>query len=220
MELPADAPQLPKTHRGHLARFGHEWRAFLAAAHTLCGLDTAGLEEAWRFVFHLDSLRGLRLDFISASAGHERALALALARFRLPGLRARWERLLRLSHYTSLQQVLPWAWEINPAPVPPGAVIHGLDLCQWSDLPRWHGRRAFLLLGRDFPPGGLRLDANVSVESWRAAIAQAAPSVPEPPLLVEISARQGAVVEAVYRDLENRIELGGFTEKTLDDIAA
>lgn len=60
----------------------------------------------------------------------------------LPALRTFWCRELRGSHFTGLKTMVPPAWIRDPAPVPPGAVIHGLGVTGWDDLdqPEGHGR--------------------------------------------------------------------------------
>lgn len=57
-----------------------------------------------------------------------------LALLRLRPLREFWERELRRSAVESLLEVLAKAWLLDPAPLPPGAVIPGLELASWSDL--------------------------------------------------------------------------------------
>jgi hypothetical protein len=53
----------------------------------------------------------------------------------LPALRSFWSRELRLNHFEALRAVVPKAWVLDDAMVPPGAVIHGLDLVSWDQLP-------------------------------------------------------------------------------------
>ena len=54
----------------------------------------------------------------------------------LPALRDLWTAELRASHYTHLLQMIPPAWCMDPAPLPPGTVIAGLDIISWAELPR------------------------------------------------------------------------------------
>ncbi len=56
------------------------------------------------------------------------------ALLRLPALRGLWGADLRASHLEHLWKVLPGAWLLDDAPVPPGAVIGGLGIPAWPDL--------------------------------------------------------------------------------------
>lgn len=57
------------------------------------------------------------------------------ALLRLPALRDMWAADIRGSHLRHLWQVAPQAWLLDPTPVPPGAVISGLDIPSWEALP-------------------------------------------------------------------------------------
>ncbi|MCB1277394.1 hypothetical protein [Prosthecobacter sp.] len=50
----------------------------------------------------------------------------------LPALRSFWSRELRLQHFNALQAMVPKAWMLDDATIPPGAVIHGLGLSSWE----------------------------------------------------------------------------------------
>lgn len=54
----------------------------------------------------------------------------------LPALRDFWTAELRASHYAHLLQIIPQAWCMDPAPLPPGTVIAGLGITGWEELPR------------------------------------------------------------------------------------
>lgn len=60
----------------------------------------------------------------------------ALLLLHLPVLRDFWRKELRAARYERLKRVLPKVWAKDPAPLPPGAVIAGLDIASWEDLPR------------------------------------------------------------------------------------
>ncbi|MCB1210563.1 MAG: hypothetical protein KDK97_14630 [Verrucomicrobiales bacterium] len=54
----------------------------------------------------------------------------------LPGLRSWWTPVLRSTHFESLRALVPNAWTVEDAKLPPGSVIVGLDIPDWSHLPR------------------------------------------------------------------------------------
>ena len=63
----------------------------------------------------------------------------------LPALRDFWTAELRASHYAHLLQMIPPAWCMDPAPLPPGSVIAGLGISSWAELPRLEASgRSFL----------------------------------------------------------------------------
>lgn len=89
------------------------------------------------------------------------------ALLRLPALRDFWIAELRASHHAHLLHIVPQAWLLDPAPLPPGAVIAGLELADWRHLP--HRRSP----GDDFQlqrPGfeTVHLSAEVAPPAWLA----------------------------------------------------
>lgn len=67
------------------------------------------------------------------------ASSLEHAILHLPALRSFWSQEMRLQHFLALRALVPKAWVLDDAMVPPGAVIHDLDLVSWEQLPL--GRR-------------------------------------------------------------------------------
>lgn len=65
----------------------------------------------------------------------------------LPALRPFWAGALRASHLQHLRQVLPQAWFLDPAPLPPGSVIAGLGVPTWAQALQLPGR-SFTLHGQ------------------------------------------------------------------------
>lgn len=58
----------------------------------------------------------------------------------LPALRGFWRQELRPKHFLALKSMVPKAWVKDEAPVPPGAVIHGLGIPSWDHLQRLDAR--------------------------------------------------------------------------------
>lgn len=54
----------------------------------------------------------------------------------LPALRAFWRQELRQEHFEALKSIVPLAWLMDAAAVPPGAVIHSLGIQSWQE---WDG---------------------------------------------------------------------------------
>jgi hypothetical protein len=89
---------------------------------------TAPLVDAWNR-FHPDGQ--LPADAAIAAPPALRA-AVWPALLRLRPLRDFWERALRRDALEALMQILPDAWLLDPAPLPPGAVIPRLELASWE----------------------------------------------------------------------------------------
>ena len=56
------------------------------------------------------------------------------ALLRVPALRSVWLHDLRASHFEHLLHLLPQVWVMDPTPIPPGAVIPGLEIPAWPEL--------------------------------------------------------------------------------------
>jgi len=86
--------------------------------------------DAFRLVFSLAPGRvwfsGGEGEFVASLA--ERAL------LHLPALRPFWRKELRQAHFEALKRAVPPAWFMDEASVPPGAVIHGLDVVSYGRL--------------------------------------------------------------------------------------
>jgi hypothetical protein len=62
--------------------------------------------------------------------------AVTLMLLHLPALRSFWKTSMRASRLRRLQKVLPKAWPLDSASVPAGAVISGLGITSWTQLPQ------------------------------------------------------------------------------------
>ncbi|MGV3661938.1 MAG: hypothetical protein ACO1TE_17250 [Prosthecobacter sp.] len=90
-------------------------------------------DEGFQITF---GLLGNKLWWCDGLAG--RPLEQAL--LHLPALRGFWRQELRLTHFEALKTIVPRAWVKDETAVPPGAVIHGLDIPAWDHLQRLEAR--------------------------------------------------------------------------------
>lgn len=81
------------------------------------------------------------------------------ALLRLPALRGYWVAELRASHYEHLLRLSRRAWLVDETPLPPGSVIAGLGIPDWSHLPRLAGQ------GRHFTRHELENGDHVLIET-------------------------------------------------------
>lgn len=76
--------------------------------------------------------------------GGDGALAISTlehALLHLPALRPFWRQELRQRHFDALRSLVPQAWLLDPAQIPPGAVIQGLGTPSWEQPgPEWEVR--------------------------------------------------------------------------------
>ena len=66
--------------------------------------------------------------------------ALEHALLHLPALRSFWSQELRQQHFDALRALVPQAWLLDAASVPPGAVIQGLGTVSWEQTQRTLGQ--------------------------------------------------------------------------------
>lgn len=149
MPLPEDHPL-----RKDLPPLGHETALWLRAMRLLrLRLDKGRLPaplaaflERWmpraEPQAELPASFKIRLEASLLASGADPALADARwhALLRLPGLRAFWMAELRASHYGHLLRMCRRAWLMDETPLPPGSVIAGLGIPDWSHLPRLAGQ--------------------------------------------------------------------------------
>jgi hypothetical protein len=109
----------------------------------------------------------------------EEKLALALFRHHL--LRDYWREALGGRHFQVLDRLIPASWIVDPAPLPPGAVLDGptvggRPLAQWADLAAASQKERDLILkisGYHETAWGARsvvLGSDCSREEWQAGI--------------------------------------------------
>jgi hypothetical protein len=215
-EIPAT---LPRATQAVLARLGHEWRLFLTSARTIgkelskdpAGTAVQGREdpatlEAGMLMFAVDEV-GENLRVLLDEPGRE--LGLYLCWLRLPALQERWERLLRRNHLESLKKVLPDAWILDPTPVPPGAVIRGLEISEWSELKRQQVVKKFTLLN-DKNKQFIMDNTQIS-EDWFAAVHDALATFSECPSLLIERPFGTQVFRAEYMANQGRVVLKSLT---------
>lgn len=77
-----------------------------------------------RFEGHEDEIWLVEGGLVSSAP--ERAM------LHLPALRSFWAQELRRAHFEALRQSVPQAWFADDAVIPPGAVIAGLGVADWS----------------------------------------------------------------------------------------
>lgn len=77
-------------------------------------------------------------------------MPLERALLHLPALRGFWRQELRLHHFDELRAIVPQAWVMDEAAVPPGAVIQGLGITAWDEWRMLQDRKPALVVKERF----------------------------------------------------------------------
>ncbi len=134
---------------------------------------------------------------LAAASADEAAIWPAL--LRLKPLQSFWELEMRSNHFNTLLTVMPDAWVLDPAPIPPGAVIPRLEIPDWNQL------EALASKGRSFALSG----------AWQTrtptTLTEALQSYPDQVnVLMEVSpATSAGLIFALYEKTEKRTDLLG-----------
>ena len=182
----AEAESLPRTHRAPIYRF---WELFdteqVPAARALCEAAAAGeVELSPPPLAHLEE-------------------KLWLALLHTPGLQHIWQRELRAAHLSRLQQVAPFGWVVDPAPLPPQAALPRLEVHSWDEVAALgRSARQLALKVSGFSPlawgsRGVVIGHDVGAPEWKRAVERAlAEHATQPWVLQEF--REACLVEHPY----------------------
>jgi hypothetical protein len=133
---------------------------------------------------------------------------LAFALFHHPALAAFWRTDLGEETYTVLSRLLPHTWVLDPRPLPPAAVMPGLQVggravADWRDLGHatQKGRR-YVIKPSGFSPlawgsRGVSVGHDLPQSEWAAAIDQALASFPTTPYILQ-EFHKGRQYEVAY----------------------
>ncbi|MFZ2280279.1 MAG: hypothetical protein WAW39_20950 [Prosthecobacter sp.] len=97
-----------------------------------------GGSDLWLSFNYAQDQGGLKLSGGSATLAHS---PLEQGLLHLPALRSFWSQELRQQHFVALRSLVPQAWLMDPAQVPPGAVIQGLNTVSWERTLQLWGRQ-------------------------------------------------------------------------------
>lgn len=236
--LPGSSVAFPKPIQRAVASLGHVVDKFMAArASVLRRLIRAGQEEALRpwlpsetptalpddglFAVALttdDERLRVRQLFASSPAPAlivpaEARLPVWPALFKLQMLRAHWALEMRSNLLESLDAALPVACLLDPTPLPPGAVIGGLELASWE------GIDALRASGRSFvieapARAGVTLARGDTALDWGAALRLALGAYPQAASVITETTglAGGRDFTAVYQKKAGRVDLHSIIE--------
>ncbi|MFQ3671533.1 MAG: hypothetical protein SNJ84_08765, partial [Verrucomicrobiia bacterium] len=114
-----------------------------------------------------------------------------LALFWLPALRHFWRCQLGDRYDRDLRQIIPQSWIVEPTPLPPTAVLPGLNAHSWEQVGQFsRSERNLVLKVSGYSPQawgsrGVLVGTDVGNEQWAAAIAQALAEFPRQPRILQ-----------------------------------
>lgn len=137
-----------------------------------------------------------------------------LALYWMKPLREFWRRELGERYQKDLDAVIPYGWVVDPAPLPPHAVLPGLEVQSWDEVKRFSQKQRDLVLKiSGFSPlawgsRGVTIGSDVSQDEWAAAVDAALASFGSNPYILQRFHR-AAVVEHPYWDGTKTVPMQG-----------
>jgi len=128
-----------------------------------------------------------------------------LALFWLRPLLPFWRRELSDKGVALLREVIPYTWVVDPTPLPPHAVLPGLEIHDWSEMGRFsQSQRDLILKISGFSPlawgsRGVSLGSDLASGEWQRQIDTALAEFPTHPYILQ-RFMKGALLEHPYLD--------------------
>jgi len=128
------------------------------------------------------------------------------ALFWLRPLHEFWRRELGERHWLKLQEVIPYTWIVDPAPLPQHAVIPRLEINRWEELGSFSQKHRELLLKisgfSDLAWGsrGISLGQDMPQAEWKAAVANAVAEFETHPYVLQ-QFHKGKLVRQPFLDV-------------------
>lgn len=125
------------------------------------------------------------------------------ALFWLKPLESFWRRELSERVFLALRECIPYTWLVDPTPLPPHAVLPGLDAHSWADVQEFSQKqRDFVLKISGFSETawgsrGVTIGSDVPQSEWRDAISEALEAWPTHPHILQ-AFHKGRVLEHTW----------------------
>jgi hypothetical protein len=135
-----------------------------------------------------------------------------LALFWLRPLREFWRQQISEKGLHFLQRIIPYSWIVDPSPLPPHAVIPGLDIHQWSEMARFSQRERELVLKISgfselaWGARGVWIGSDMSGAEWSDCVREALEACRRQPRVLQRFVA-GSVVEQVYADADHHLHV-------------
>jgi len=137
------------------------------------------------------------------------------ALFWLRPLREFWRRELSERHFLQLQKAIPYTWLVDPAPIPPHAVLPGLEVHDWAEVAAFSQKERELILKISgfselaWGSRGVHVAADLPQVEWRTILEEALAGYGTRPYILQ-RFRKGRLVTQPYVDAagEERVMQG------------
>jgi hypothetical protein len=132
------------------------------------------------------------------------------ALFWLRPLREFWRRELTERHFLKLQEVIPYTWLLDPAPLPHHAVIPALEIHDWEELKHFSQKQRELILKISgfsetaWGSRGVELGTDLPQGEWAAAIGRAIEEFGTHPHILQ-KFHKGRLLDHPYRDRDGQM---------------
>jgi len=133
------------------------------------------------------------------------------ALFWLRPLREFWRRELSERHFLKLQQVIPYTWLMDPAPLPHHGVIPLLEIHDWSELEHFSQKQRELILKISgfsetaWGSRGVELGTDLPQAQWAASIRSALADFGAHPHILQ-KFHKSRLIEHPYRDRDGTMK--------------
>jgi len=127
------------------------------------------------------------------------------ALFWLRPLREFWRRELSERHFLALQKAIPYTWLVDPTPLPPNAVLPGLEVHDWNEVAALSQKERELVLKISgfselaWGSRGVHVAADLPQPEWRAVLESALACYQTRPYILQ-RFRKGRLVTQPYVD--------------------
>jgi len=114
-----------------------------------------------------------------------------LALFWIRPLQDFWRRELGERYWKDLQQIIPESWVVNPEPLPPTAVLPGLNANNWGEVGKFTRKERDLILKVSgfselaWGSRGVVVASDVSNLEWERAVTEAVEAFPRQPRVLQ-----------------------------------
>jgi hypothetical protein len=114
-----------------------------------------------------------------------------------------------------LQKLIPYSWVLDPAPLPPHAVIPGLDIQSWEEMERFSQKQRDLVLKiSGFSPNawgarGVYVGSDIPAEEWAAQVRAALAEFASHPRVLQRFVKGGIAEQEFVAENDEIVPLKG-----------
>ena len=132
------------------------------------------------------------------------------ALFWLRPLREFWRRELSERHFLALQKAIPYTWLVNPEPLPPHAVLPGLEAHGWNEVAAFSQKERELILKISgfselaWGSRGVHVASDLPQPEWRAVLESALACYSTRPYILQ-RFRKGRLFTQPYVDTQGAL---------------